>query len=316
MALLEEQHSQHWFYLAPTHWFGRNRVRAHTVLHNPDAAQLHAHIGWNGTGWELADHGQSGCLIDGQPVAPRSKTRLAVGQILQFGRAGIERFKIINLAAPGPLLIPLAQPQAAIALHAARHGVPNGIAPQAFVARQSKGQWCWEYGNDNLLLQDGDTLRVAGQDWLFFDKTSPSPAPEAAEAGLPAAQFDFTVSQNEEHVQLALKAHERQIDLGERTHHYCLLTLARKRFLDAQQGFDRLSQGWISTSHFAAMLGVEEKHANMMLTRARRQLCQAAPMGEAFSQCIERRRGELRFGAFGFRIMRGCQLEAVFEPVK
>lgn len=313
MALLEEQHSQHWFYLAPAHWFGRNQVRAHTVLHNPDAAQLHAHIGWNGSEWELADHSQSGCLIDGQPVVPRSKTRLAIGQLLQFGHAATERFKIINLAAPGPLLIPLAQPHAAIALHA-RHGVPNEGAPQAFVARQSNGQWRWEHGADHLLLQDGDTLQVAGQDWLFFDKTSRVPDP--AVASLPAAQFDFTVSQNEEHVQLALQACERQIDLGERTHHYCLLTLARKRFMDAQQGFDRLSQGWISTSHFAAMLGVEEKHANMMLTRARRQLCQAAPMGEAFSQCIERRRGELRFGGFGFRITRGCQLEAVFVPME
>jgi hypothetical protein len=311
MALLEEQHSQHWFYLAPTHWFGRNRVRAHTVLDNPGAAQLHAHIGWTGSEWALTDHSECGVLIDGKAAVPRRKTGLVVDQTLQFGRDATQRFKIINLDAPGPLLIPLTQPQAAISLDS-RHGIPNDISPLAFIGKHGDGQWRWEQASDHLLLQDGDTLQVAGQDWLFFDK--PGQKSVAAPSTLPVAQFDFTVSQNEEHVQLALQAREQQINLGERTHHYCLLTLARKRFMDAQQGFDRLSQGWISTSHFAAMLGVEEKHANMMLTRVRRQLCKETPMGEEFSRCIERRRGELRFGTFGFRITRGCQLEAVFEP--
>ncbi len=314
MALLEEQRSQHWFYLSPTHWFGRNRVRANTVLNNPDAAQLHAHISWSGTEWLLADHSVCGMLIDDKAITPRSKTALAVGQILQFGPNATARFKIINLDAPGPLLIPLAQPQAAIALNA-RHAVPNEITPLAFISRYGAGEWRWEQANDTVLLQDGDTLQVAEQDWLFFDKPCQQLVAVSPTSPLSIAQFDFTVSQNEEHVKLALQAREEQIDLGERTHHYCLLTLARKRFLDAQQGFDRLSQGWISTSHFAAMLGVEEKHANMMLTRVRRQLCKETPMGEEFSRCVERRRGELRFGGFGFRITRGCQLEAVFMPV-
>ena len=136
------------------------------------------------------------------------------------------------------------------------------------------------------------------------------------EPATPDALFNFIVSQNEEHVQLAIASGEKQINLGERSHHYSLLTLARKRFLDAGRGFDTLSQGWISMEQCSVMVGIEPKHLNMQLHRARQQIAQAFLMNTLFSHCIERRRGELRFGSFRFQIKRGSQLEAYFDPAK
>ena len=54
-----------------------------------------------------------------------------------------------------------------------------------------------------------------------------TPAAPARAADL--QQLRLHVSLNEEHVYLSLALHgERQLDLGERSHHYCLLTLARQ----------------------------------------------------------------------------------------
>jgi FHA domain len=323
MAILLEQRSQQSFYLASQHLFGRNQVRADTLLDNPNASQSHATVSWNGTAWEMTDHSRAGTLINNVAIAPNTPIALAIGQVLRFAAGATQSFKVLDLAAPRPMLLPLGHTQAAIALDS-QHFLPNESAPQAVVRRNENGQWSWQDVHGSMALQDGDTLHVAGQDWLFFNKQSDSaaatlPLPLPAQPGVIdeqfAAQFNFKVSQNEEHVQLALLAKDTHIDLGERSHHYGLLTLARKRLLDAQQGFDALSQGWISTDRFAAMLGVEEKHANMLLHRARLQFTRQGPAAASFCECIERRRGELRFGHFGFQIMRGCELEAVFEPL-
>lgn len=321
MALLEEQRSHQSFYLASQHLFGRNQMRAATLLDNPAASQSHATINWHGTEWRITDHSRAGTLINEVAIAPHTAIALAVGQILRFGAAAMQSFKVLDLDAPWPMLLPTGHEnglgRAAMALHS-RHCLPNESTPQAVIQQTHDGQWLWQDVHGSMVLEDGDTLHVAGQDWLFFNKQMPDDAatmPPPARPGVIDAQFNFKVSQNEEHVQLAVLANDTRIDLGERSHHYGLLTLARKRFLDAQQGFDRLSQGWINIGSFAAMLGVEEKHANMLLHRARQQLAKECPMTTPFWQCIERRRGELRFGSFGFQIMRGCELEAVFEPL-
>lgn len=321
MALLQEQRSHQSFYLGSQHLFGRNQLRAATLLENPDASQSHATINWHGQGWTITDHSRNGTLINDVVIAPHTAIALAVGQILRFGTDAPQSFKVLDLDAPCPMLLPLGHENGsmcgAIALHS-RHCLPNEAVPQAVIRQADDGQWLWQDGHGSMVLEDGDTLHVADQDWLFFNKQMPDNAttmPSPAKPDRIDTQFNFKVSQNEEHVQLAVLNHDTRIDLGERSHHYGLLTLARKRLLDAQQGFDALSQGWIRTDSFAAMLGVEEKHANMLLHRARQQLAKECPITTPFWQCIERRRGELRFGSFGFQIMRGCELEAVFEPL-
>lgn len=99
-----------------------------------------------------------------------------------------------------------------------------------------------------------------------------------------------------------------------RTHHYSLLALARQRLRDAQRGLDSSSQEWIETERLARSLGLDPAHLNIHIFRARSQFRAAARLAGNATGLIERRRGELRFGELSFRIVRGSQLEGVFQP--
>lgn len=131
----------------------------------------------------------------------------------------------------------------------------------------------------------------------------------------PRPQLHLQVSLNEEHVTcmigigLALRA-----DLGERAHHYCLLTLARLRIDDARSGVDTSSQGWIGSAALAAMLGLDVAHLNIQVHRLRRQILKSLPPGIDTFEVIERRRGELRFGTLAVSVVRGSAHEGLYWP--
>ncbi|RZT04562.1 hypothetical protein EV582_5453 [Duganella sp. BK701] len=125
-----------------------------------------------------------------------------------------------------------------------------------------------------------------------------------------SAALYFTVSLNEEHTFLRVAwDDDGEIDLGERVHHYSLLTLARRRLSDFRRGLDPSSQGWTDAAQLSRMLGLDPAHLNIQLHRARAQLARALPDGVRLPDLVERRRGELRLGALPFRIVRGSQLE-------
>lgn len=126
--------------------------------------------------------------------------------------------------------------------------------------------------------------------------------------------LQFHVSLNEEHVFLRVATSAGSpIDLGERVHHYCLVTLARQRLRDAQRGIDASSQGWIAVPELARQLGLDTTHLNIQVHRARQHFATVATQLQA-GAVLERRRGEIRFGALPFRIVRGASIEGEFTP--
>lgn len=127
-------------------------------------------------------------------------------------------------------------------------------------------------------------------------------------------QIKFIVSLNEEHVTLSLSNGHCAIDLGERTHHYSLLVLARQRLRDAERGLDLSSQGWIEADQLSHSLGIDTSHLNIHIFRARNQFKQALYLLDSKHELIERRRCELRFGLFSFQIIRGSTMEGKFIP--
>jgi hypothetical protein len=128
----------------------------------------------------------------------------------------------------------------------------------------------------------------------------------------PAAwHMQLDVSLNEEHVFLTLHDDAgRRRDLGERAHHYILLVLARLRVEDAARGIDRCSQGWVDMERLSTMIGLDRNHLNIQIFRARRQILAAATPLPPDTDVVERRRGEVRFGDFDVRIVRGARVEA------
>jgi FHA domain. len=315
MAILQEQLSQHLLYLGSLHLFGRNPSQVDTLLNNADASQIHASIRWSGVVWEIVDHSRNGTLINGQALLKNSKMALALGQTIRFAVAGQCSWRVVNIDAPCPMLLPVNHDKAPIAL-SRLHFLPDETLPEASIHLTSNGQWQWEDADGCTLLQDGDKVQVLGETWLFFNKLEVDATIDinaCRDLVAPDVQFIFRVSQNEEHTQLVIVVGEQQVNLGERSHHYSLLVLARRRYSDASRDWDPASQGWISVEQCAAMQKIEPKHLNMHLHRARQQIAQAFSV-DMFVDCIERRRGELRFGGFRFRIMRGSEQEAYFDP--
>lgn len=127
--------------------------------------------------------------------------------------------------------------------------------------------------------------------------------------------LEFSISLNEEHVFLALSRGGRTVcDLGERAHHYCMLTLARRRLHDARNRHDATSQGWVGRKELGRMLGLDPAHLNIQLFRLRSQLSRVWPADVPMPEVIECRRGEVRIGALTFRIARGLQHEGSWRP--
>lgn len=129
-----------------------------------------------------------------------------------------------------------------------------------------------------------------------------------------ALSFRFHVSLNEEHTWVKVFHDGKSFDLGERIHHYSLLTLARRRLEDARKGIEPHSQGWLDIERLSRMLGLDASHLNIQIFRVRKQIAQSLPAELSFPNIIERRRGEMRFGTFGFQIVRGSSIEGEFQP--
>ncbi len=126
-------------------------------------------------------------------------------------------------------------------------------------------------------------------------------------------QLRFQVSLNEEHSSLSVDGcRAGSVDLGERAHHYSLLTLARQRLADAQRGIEPEGQGWIETERLSKMLGMDVSHLNIHLHRARTQISLAMAAEPQLPDLVQRRRGELRLAAVPFKIVRGACLEGEF----
>jgi hypothetical protein len=147
------------------------------------------------------------------------------------------------------------------------------------------------------------------------DQTRPHPHGPQGPIAHARPHLHLTVSLNEEHVTCTIDiGGTLRADLGERGHHYCLLTLARLRMDDARRGFDASSQGWIDNNALATMLGLDVPHLNIQIHRLRRQILKALPHGVEPFDVIERRRGEVRFGTFAVSVVRGSSREGSFRP--
>ncbi|PMS14774.1 DNA-binding protein [Trinickia dabaoshanensis] len=171
----------------------------------------------------------------------------------------------------------------------------------------------------HVVLQLGDIIHfgsAACAPWQVANLDAPAdgPAPDTTAALPRPAQFEsiaqrieWRVSRDEEHVSATLHTRGAALDLGMRAHHYCLVTLARKRHADALAGYDNASQGWIELEVLAHMLGLDLSHVNVQIHRARMQF--GAVLTPGSPELVERRRGGVRFGALPFSIVRADTLE-------
>jgi hypothetical protein len=258
-------------------------------LEHESVSWRHASVRWNGSAWELQDLGSlNGTFVNDGKLVPGQRARLRTGDRVRFGED-----------ASGWLVVDADPPDAvAIALDDGQRIVPSGglIAlpdserPELTLYRTAEGTWVAE-GPDGVWHPQRDEVVVAGGRSFRFE---PGGAVHATTGPRPkrmtptSIALEFSVSRNEEQVDVVIQHGGNSIDLRPRAHSYLLLTLARARLAD--QGNAELadsSQGWVDQARLLKMLATTPAQLALDIYRARRQLEDAGVHDAA--HVIERR---------------------------
>lgn len=271
------------------------------------ASAPHALIHWTTAGWALRDIGsRNGTWLGDDRLEPARDVLLSAGARLSFGDRS-EGWELVGADPPGPVAI---GEDGALALAAAGLlALPEPERPSVVVLPDPDG-WVVERDDELGAARDGQVLEVEGRRWTLLLPHTPVEAPAAST--LDAMVDDvgrvvlaFSVSQDEEHVDVEVLSPGARVPLSARNHHFVLLALARAREEDARQGASEAERGWVYQDDLCRMVGVEATLLNLHLFRAREQLASAG-LGFA-ARLIERRRlsRQVRLGPFGVEIRQG-----------
>ena len=271
-----------------------------------DVSAMHAELRWTKRGWELRDLGSTnGTFVDGERLAKGGSALLSHGAEIRFGkRTGA--WVVTDSAPPAPKAVSI---EDGCVVHG-EHGlvaVPSLDDPAATFYRDVEGQWLVDLGSKTQAVEDNAVVDVSGALWRFnapslFQSTVESLSEDMLRLAL--ARLIFRVSANEEYVGLEVTIGARRFDLGDRSHHYFMLLLARQRLEDGANDALTGEPGWMDRDMLCDQLAKDPMHLNVEVYRARREL---AKRGFADAGCIvERRRGsaELRIGCPALQIDR------------
>lgn len=310
MAIFRNKLDQRRTVLRPMHAFGRRPSACQTVLQAPDVSQIHALVRWNRVAWEIVDQSRNGTTLNGERLASGRWTVVPPGAEIQLGLGEESAWVAEDLAPPATCLFPGDGQGPLVALSLRENLLPDAQQPEVNVYFH-EGQWVLEHIDGVDRLGDGAMVQTSGSTWEFVlcdDLESTAENPTASVSPPPVGvALHFNVSQNEEHTSLSLVTDGKSVSLGERIHHYTLVTLARVRSQDAQRGLAPQSQGWIALDELSRMLGVEPSYVNIQIFRAKHQILNALPTHTADAPLVERRRGDVRFGSYPFLIEGGAR---------
>jgi hypothetical protein len=282
----------------------------------PGISLMHAVARWRDGRWMLSDHSRNGTFVNGRALVRGEPIPLAVGSELRLGLGPEVAWQVQDIAEPVDALVPADSRRPVITLEP-HNLLPSSEAPELCVYQARAGLWMLEQNGETRALKDGDRLEMGSAGPHRFVAAAPMDDTHVAEivreADVP--WLVMRLSLDEEHASLEVRDGAAKTDLGERTHHYCLATLARRRMADQERGLEPGAQGWLGSAELSRMLGLEPAHLNIQIFRAREQLMTALPGLAALSRLIERRRGELRLGDLPFEVYRGDRLECRYRPV-
>lgn len=294
MATLKNMRTQEIITLNVNHTFGRDPATNVTALSSPKASRNHATIAWDGENWRIKDASTNGTFVNNNPINTGIYLELHINVSMQFGGNTEEIWQVMELSPPVTGLQPLVEGLTFIPLHDVV--VLPTQNQNIMVYLSDHGEWMCEENDATYTLHPGDKVGQGQQFWQFVEGR-PCTTTAANDASPPPndIKFRFNASQNEEHVSLSLIVDNKNIDMGERNHHYLLLLLARQRIEDAEKGLAPYEQGWIDKSLLIKMTGIIEQHINIQIYRFRKQVASLMPHSTTLHQVIERRPGELRF---------------------
>ena len=279
MGILKRTSAEQGAILLPAHCLIGRSPSCDVRFDDTRVSSQHASLRWTGEGWELCDlASRNGTLVDGRPLEKGERRLVRTGTVIRFG--GVE---------PPCLLVDDGPP----ALTAVSEGgqraysvgdilpLPPGKDPEVLVYGHPQRGWLLERGQSVVPVQDGASVDVGGTRWRI---DLPLPSQLTAEESratltLDCLWFTYRVSPDEEYVELSLRAHDRSVELGGRSHHYLALTLARQRL--AHVAPSSAAAGWLRMEELERMLRMEASHINVSIYRVRQQLAKAGVLGAA-----------------------------------
>jgi hypothetical protein len=265
------------------HLLGRSRAM-HTTLQFQDISAQHAAIAWTAEGWVVRDLGsRNGTWADDRRLTIGENTVLVAGTTVSFGEPG-RRFTVISDAPPTPSAVSGSQIIEGTTEFLA---LPDADDPVALVTFEPDEGWMISIGADSSPLRDGQAVTVGDESWTIvlpelLTRTQDRRRAESAPSGV---AMRFSVSSDEEYVELTVVVDGEEHALKPRSHHYILLLLARARLDDLDS--PESEQGWLYTGELAKMLRASRNQLYVSLYRARKGL--AAIGIENASELIERR---------------------------
>jgi len=318
MAYLRNLQTNDKLHLLTHHTFGRRSDSVDTFIDQLEISKIHAVTEWNGQAWEIRNLGRNGTWVNQQKIPDAKNTALKTGQIINFANQPQNDWRVENLDAPSNLLLGLNDCSITEQL-SYYHLLPNSTTPMAALYLcGTRGQWILESHTDNYknngsnetVISHNDYIVIGDYKWQLFLNTEQQQTLDVIDkqTNIDHIAFNFDVSLDEEHTQLKLDHQYETIDLGERSHHYLLLHLARLKAEHANQGVDNKSQGWINNEQLAKELGIDVSHINIQIFRARKQIADEFP---GATDLLQRRRGEVRFNCSQASISKGDRIESL-----
>ena len=256
----------------------------------------HAAIRWSGQAWEVRDLGSRNGTRLGDAVLDAGKWYpLEEGALLTFGQPAAT-YRVTDTTPPTVFAVRLSDEQILTA-DSGLLVLPDPDDPQVMVHQSRSGVWMLESDAEVRPVRQEEVLTVGE---ALFRVHLPQAMQGTTEAvsrpRLSDLTLRFSVSADEEYVHIVALSDGKTIDLKSRAHHYFLLTLARLRASDQQEGIDESGAGWVYIDDLTRMLRIDFSRMNMNIFRARKQLA-AAGIDEAVD-LIERRPStrQLRLG--------------------
>jgi len=252
---------------------------------DPSVSAQHASLRWTGDRWVVRDLlSRNGTFVAGQRIARGDSAPLPAGGTVQFA-SGPE----YTLAQDGPPVPFALADDGGVLLGRADH---LDLGDDAVVYLSREGTWTLEHREQVWLVEDGHRH---GQHVLRLPVQLAPTADATPKPSLEELILHFRVRRDEERVEITVELPGGvRHDLGGRSHHYTVLTLARIRRDDPP--------GWLATEELARRLRIE---ANLLYThihRARKQVLGLDVVGAA--EIVERRGEQIRLGTNRFTEVR------------
>lgn len=247
----------------------------------------HAVFRWVDGAWSVRDLGSSnGTQVRGAEAGPGQDIALQVGDRIVFGE--VRHAVVMSLEPPDAHALRLDDGVVVSAIEGLL-ALPDVDDPQAVVVPSTEGAWLAEQDEDSRVVRDRDVLDVGGVLWRLHLPLAVESTLKRAAAPLLLSQatLHLAVTPDEEEVRVLVRDAHRRIELAPKAHWYAIVTLARLRERDPDDG-------WVEREALCRMLRLARNALNVQLYRARRQLLEEGV--EEVGGLIQRRGGRLRLG--------------------